>query len=84
MSVEVTLEYGTSQLDIHSDALGRGDRVAIVDDLLATGGTAAGAAKLVELLGAQVAGMVFLIELASLGGRGRLDAYSVDALVVYE
>jgi adenine phosphoribosyltransferase len=84
MSVEVTLEYGTSQLDIHSDALGRGDRVAIVDDLLATGGTAAGAAKLVELLGAQVAGMVFLIELASLGGRGRLDAYSVDALVVYD
>ncbi|MEX2247187.1 MAG: adenine phosphoribosyltransferase [Dehalococcoidia bacterium] len=83
MSVEITLEYGATQLDIHADALGRGDRCVIVDDVLATGGTAAGAAKLVELLGSEVAGCVFLIELAALGGRGRLAGYEVRALMRY-
>ncbi len=83
MSVEYSLEYGESQLDIHADALAPGQTVVIVDDLLATGGTAAGAAKLVELIGGRVAGLVFLIELTGLGGRGRLS-YPVRSLIQYE
>jgi adenine phosphoribosyltransferase len=81
LSVDYALEYGSGRLDIHADALDRGSRVLIVDDLLATGGTAAGAAKLVELLGASVVGFVFFIELTDLAGRGRLDGYDVHALV---
>jgi len=84
MSVEYSLEYGNSQLDIHADALQRGQRAVIIDDLLATGGTARAAAKLIELLGADVAGMVFLIELAALGGRDHLRGYDVRSFVVYE
>jgi adenine phosphoribosyltransferase len=84
MSVEYSLEYGTGQLDIHADAIDRGQRVVIVDDLLATGGTALGAAKLVEMIRGRVAGMAFLIELAALPGRERLDDYDVFAAVVYE
>jgi adenine phosphoribosyltransferase len=83
MSIEYSLEYGEGQLDIHSDALSAGDSVVIVDDLLATGGTAVGAAKLVELLGAEVAGIAFLIELKELEGRQRLQAYDVFALIDY-
>jgi adenine phosphoribosyltransferase len=83
MSIEYALEYGEGQLDIHSDALLPGDSVVIVDDLLATGGTAVGAAKLVELLGARVAGMAFLIELKGLEGRKRLRDYDVFALIDY-
>jgi adenine phosphoribosyltransferase len=84
MSVEYSLEYGTSQLDIHEDALERGDKVVIVDDLLATGGTAMAAAKLVELLGARVHSFAFLVELAFLGGRECLRDYEVLSLVRYE
>jgi len=84
MTVEYSLEYGSGQLDIHADALPRGERVAIVDDLLATGGTAHAASKLVELLGATVDCHVFLVELAGLGGRERLAGYDVHALVQYE
>jgi len=84
MSVEYSLEYGTGQLDIHEDALKPGDRVAIVDDLLATGGTAMAAAKLVELLGAKVHSFAFLIELGFLGGREKLAGYDVFALVSYD
>lgn len=83
MSIEYALEYGEGQLDIHSDALSAGDSVVIVDDLLATGGTAVGAAKLVELLGAPVAGFAFLIELKGLEGRKRLQDYDVFALIDY-
>ena len=83
MSIEYALEYGEGQLDIHSDALSAGESVVIVDDLLATGGTAVGAAKLVELLGARVAGLAFLIELTTLGGRERLQGYDVFALLDY-
>lgn len=83
MSIEYALEYGEGQLDIHSDALSSGDSVVIVDDLLATGGTAVGAAKLVELLGARVAGLAFLIELKGLEGRKRLREYDVFALIDY-
>ena len=84
VSVEYSLEYGTSQLDIHEDALERGDTVVIVDDLLATGGTAMAAAKLVELLGARVHSFAFLVELAFLNGRERLRGYDVLSLVTYE
>jgi adenine phosphoribosyltransferase len=81
MSIEYALEYGEGQLDIHADALSDADSVVIVDDLLATGGTAVGSAKLVELLGAKVAGFAFLIELTDLGGRDRLRGYDVFALL---
>lgn len=84
MSVEYSLEYGNSQLDIHADALTSGQRAVIVDDLLATGGTAHAASKLVELLGARVAGIVFLIELLPLGGREKLREYDVTSFVRYE
>ena len=84
MSVEFALEYGESQLDIHADALERGQRVVIVDDLLATGGTAAATAKLVELLGASVAAIAVVVELAFLGGRERLPGYEVISLARYD
>ncbi|MEX2226520.1 MAG: adenine phosphoribosyltransferase [Dehalococcoidia bacterium] len=84
MTVEYTLEYGNNQLDIHADALARGQRAVIIDDLLATGGTARAAAKLVELLGAEVVGLVFLIELAGLDGRAALAGYDVTSFVRYE
>jgi adenine phosphoribosyltransferase len=84
MTVEYSLEYGTSALEIHQDALTKGQRVVIVDDLLATGGTAAAAAKLVELLSAQVHEFAFLIELADLDGREQLKGYDVFSLVRYE
>lgn len=83
MSVEYTLEYGENQLDIHADALARGARAFIIDDLLATGGTARAAAKLVELVGADVAGFGFLIELMALNGRERLGGYDITTLLRY-
>ena len=84
MSVEFALEYGESQLDIHVDALERGQRVVIIDDLLATGGTAVATAKLVELLGASVAALAVVVELAFLGGRERLRDYQVFSLLRYD
>jgi adenine phosphoribosyltransferase len=83
MTMEYTLEYGTNQLDIHADAIPSGQRALIVDDLLATGGTAHATAKLVELVGGVVAGLAFVIELADLNGRDRLRGYEVFALVQY-
>lgn len=84
MSMEYTLEYSQGQLDIHADALRPGQRAVIVDDLLATGGTAHAACKLIELLGAEVAGLQFLIELEGLDGRGLLDGRAVDAVIAYD
>jgi len=84
MSVEYSLEYGTGQLDIHKDALKPNDRVVIIDDLLATGGTSLGAAKLVELLEAKVQSFAFLIELAFLDGRRALDGYDIFTLLRYD
>jgi adenine phosphoribosyltransferase len=84
MSVEYALEYGSGQLDIHSDAVKPGQRAVIVDDLLATGGTAAGAAKLIELVRGEVVGCAFVIELTGLGGRQRLSAYDTFSLIAYE
>lgn len=83
MSVEYALEYGSSQLDIHADALTPGQRVVIVDDLLATGGTAAATAKLVEMIGGSVEEFLFLIELGFLDGRTKLSGYPVTTLITY-
>jgi adenine phosphoribosyltransferase len=82
-SVDYSLEYGDSRLDIHADALSRGERALVVDDLLATGGTVLATCKLVEMLGAEVVGALFLIELEGLAGRSRLPAYEVHALITY-
>ena len=83
MSVEYSLEYGSGQLDIHADALGLGSRAIVIDDLLATGGTARAACELVALLGASVDSLLFVVELGHLGGRARLAGFDVRALVVY-
>ncbi len=77
------LEYGEETLEIHADALQAGDRVAIVDDVLATGGTAEATARLVERLGASVVTMAFLIELEFLNGRERLGGYPIFSLLRY-
>jgi adenine phosphoribosyltransferase len=82
-SVSYDLEYGTDGLEMHSDAVAEGARVLIVDDVLATGGTAAAAAALVEGAGATVAGLAFLIELTFLEGRARLAGRDVEALITY-
>jgi len=81
--VEYSLEYGTDALEMHSDAISRGDRVLIVDDVLATGGTAEAAARLVRTCGAAIAGFSFLIELGFLQGRSRLAPVRVEALLRY-
>jgi adenine phosphoribosyltransferase len=77
------LEYGTNTVEIHADALQPGQRVLIVDDVLATGGTAAATAELVERLGAMVTGIGVLIELKPLGGRERLARYDVTSILQY-
>lgn len=84
LSVEYSLEYGTNQLDIHADALAKGQRAYIVDDLLATGGTARAGAKLVELIGGVVAGFGFAIELEALDGRAQIAEYPAYAVVRYK
>ena len=79
-----SLEYGEDTLELHRDALARGQRVAIVDDLLATGGTAAATARLVEQLEAEVTALLCVVELRGLGGRARLGSYRVEALLAYD
>ena len=81
---EYALEYGTDKLEIHRDAIHPGERVLVVDDVLATGGTASAAVKLVEGLGGVVVGLGFLIELAFLNGRQRLGERDIASLVTYE
>ena len=81
---EYTLEYGTDRLEIHRDAVAPGERVLIIDDVLATGGTAAATARLVEKLGAEVVGLGFVIELGFLSGRAQLAGHNVVSLVNYE
>ena len=75
------LEYGQATLEVHKDDIRPGQKIVIVDDLLATGGTAEAAAKLVERLGGTVVKMVFLIELVDLGGRAKLAKYPVDGVI---
>ena len=82
--VEYELEYGTDLLEVHRDAIAPGDRVLIVDDVLATGGTAAATIRLVEKLGGEVCGLAFVIELGFLGGRARLEGRDALSLVFYE
>lgn len=81
---EFVLEYGTDRLEIHADAFGPGERVLIIDDVLATGGTAAATAGLVEMLGGTVVGLGFVLELAFLDGRRKLDGRELHALLTYE
>jgi adenine phosphoribosyltransferase len=81
---EYLLEYGTDALELHSDAVSQGARVLVHDDLLATGGTARALCELVEQLGGEVVGCAFLVELAFLEGRRRLEPYDVHALLRYE
>ena len=81
---EYELEYGKDVLAIHEDAIRSGQKVLVVDDLLATGGTMAATLRLIERLGGKVVGTVFLIELAFLKGRERLRGYDVDALITYD
>jgi adenine phosphoribosyltransferase len=83
-SVEYQLEYGVDALEVHSDAVSDGARVLVHDDLLATGGTAAALCGLVEQAGGVVAGCGFVVELAFLRGRDRLEGYDVNSLVVYD
>jgi adenine phosphoribosyltransferase len=80
---EYALEYGTDLLEIHRDALAPGERVLVVDDVLATGGTAAATVRLVERLGGEVVGLGFALELAFLDGRSRLPGRDVQSLVSY-
>jgi adenine phosphoribosyltransferase len=82
-SVEYDLEYGTDQLEIHSDAIEPGQKVLIIDDVLATGGTASAVARLVELLDGKVVGLGFVIELTLLRGRDKLANHDVFSLLQY-
>jgi len=83
-SQDYALEYGIDRLEIHRDALEPGDQVLIVDDVIATGGTAAAAAHLVERLGGTVVGLGFVIELKFLAGRAKLEGYDAVSLIEYE
>jgi len=83
-AVSYELEYGTDSLEIHRDAISTGTRVLVVDDLLATGGTAAAVTQLIEKLGGQVAALAFVVELDFLKGRDKLPDYQVKSLVHYD
>jgi adenine phosphoribosyltransferase len=83
VSQKYDLEYGQAEVEMHKDAIRPGQKVVIVDDLMATGGSAEAAAKLVEKLGGQVVRMVFVMELAGLEGRKKLAGYDVQSLIVY-
>jgi adenine phosphoribosyltransferase len=83
MTEEYALEYGTNSLEVHDDAVGRGKRVLIVDDVLATGGTAAATGRLVERLGAEIVEFAFLIELEALAGRKALGDHKITSFISY-
>lgn len=84
VSMEYELEYGTAVIEIHKDAIKPGQKVVIVDDLIATGGTTEAIIKLIEQLGGEVVKVVFLIELEGLNGRDKLKGYDVDSVIKYE
>ncbi len=84
LSLSYSLEYGTNTLEIHRDAISGGTKVLVVDDLLATGGSAKAAVQLVEKLGGQVVGLAFLVELVDLHGRDKLKGYDVFSLIQFE
>jgi len=81
---EYQLEYGTDALEIHTDAIQPGDRILVVDDLLATGGTALATCKLAERLGGTIAGIAFLVELTFLNGRKKLEKYDIFSILKYD
>lgn len=83
LKIKYELEYGSNALEIHKDAIKPGQRVAIVDDLLATGGTILAVAKLIESLGGEIASINFIIELTDLKGREKLKDYSVKSIIEY-
>ncbi|MCI5752770.1 MAG: adenine phosphoribosyltransferase [Oscillospiraceae bacterium] len=83
VSVEYLLEYGTAEAEMHADALKKGDRAVIIDDLIATGGTLEAAVKLTEQLGASVVKILCVAELEELGGRERLGGYDMESLIFY-
>jgi adenine phosphoribosyltransferase len=83
LSVEYALEYGTNTLEVHKDAILPGQRVLIVDDLLATGGTVLGTIDLIKQLKAEIVGLAFLVELLFLKGRERLDGYPIHSVIQY-
>ena len=84
VSVSYELEYGTAELEIHKDAILPGQKVVLIDDLIATGGTSKAMIQLVESLGGNVVTNLFLMELAGLNGRRQLEGYNVDSVIVYE
>jgi adenine phosphoribosyltransferase len=83
IEVEYALEYGTATLEIHRDAIQEGQRVLIVDDLLATGGTVMGTIELVRRLGGEIAGLSFMVELTALHGRDKLGEFDIHSLLSY-
>lgn len=84
ISTSYDLEYGSAEIEMHADSIKPGQKVVLVDDLIATGGTIEASAKLIEQLGGQVTKIIFLMELAGLNGRERLKKYDVDAVLTYE
>lgn len=84
VSAKYDLEYGSAEIEMHKDSIKPGQRVVIVDDLIATGGTIEACTKLVEELGGEVAKIIFLMELAGLKGKEKLQKYDVEAVVTYE
>ncbi len=84
VSREYALEYGTAEIEIHKDAIQPGQKVVIIDDLIATGGTVKAAAELFEELGGEVVKMIFVMELAGLNGREKLAGYDIDSAIIYE
>ena len=84
VSVSYDLEYGSAEIEMHKDSIKPGQKVVIVDDLIATGGTIEAAIKLVEQLGGEVVKVVFLLELAGLKGRERLNGYDVASVICYD
>ncbi|MDO4677912.1 MAG: adenine phosphoribosyltransferase [Eubacteriales bacterium] len=84
VSMSYDLEYGSAEIEMHRDSIKPGQKVAIIDDLIATGGTIEAAVKLVEELGGEVVKIIFLMELAGLKGRERLAKYDVESVIVYE
>lgn len=84
VSKEYALEYGTATIEMHRDSIQPGQKVVVIDDLIATGGTIEAAIQLIEELGGEVVKVVFLMELAGLNGRERLDGYDVESVICYE
>lgn len=84
VSMEYELEYGTACIEVHKDAIKPGQKVVVIDDLMATGGTTEAMVKLIEGLGGEVVKLVFLMELEGLMGRGRMNGYNIESIIAYK